>query len=301
MGCGASKSEDNVKETCTPTAVVPQKEQVSSVIVVASAKVSQQINVADEGHENETNVKSLSKPIIPSIPSASEEVTATKAIAFEIPLDDATDELLLGKDLRSNSSRGEMFALAADNGNTKNPNERSSSTNKLSLPKLGLTNQDLQAKLANTEARWKDLEKEQVKRKSTKSKQKKLASQKVVKEEEDPISLKRRLLDKEATWALNRQRELEKLHAKLVKADQHVKRVQERKKLLLDDEAKWDEEILVNLKDEPQQQPLLLTKEHRQASDADSGLGQSRSGSGRSTNSNEVDITTDKQSTPLVA
>ncbi|KAJ3073312.1 hypothetical protein HK102_006031, partial [Quaeritorhiza haematococci] len=130
-----------------------------------------------------------------------------QAVAFEIPLDD----------------------LVASSENTLNNADRSTSA-KVSLPKLHLTPHDLQAKLANTEARWKDLEQEQADRVAAKRRKNKPPLSK--KRESDPTLLKRKLLEKEAHAAQNRAREMSKLQAKLARQEQHARRVQERKRAL---------------------------------------------------------------------
>jgi len=63
-------------------------------------------------------------------------------------------------------------------------------------------------------------------------------------DEEKLKALKKRLLEKEAEAALNRQRELDKLKAKLEKAQKHALKVQERKRKL---EAEWISKSKSNL------------------------------------------------------
>jgi len=63
-------------------------------------------------------------------------------------------------------------------------------------------------------------------------------------DEEKLKALKKRLLEKEAEAAMNRQRELDKLKAKLEKAQKHALKVQERKRKL---EAEWMSKSKSNL------------------------------------------------------
>ncbi|KND03975.1 uncharacterized protein SPPG_01424 [Spizellomyces punctatus DAOM BR117] len=165
----------------------------------------------------------------PMFPQAAEG--PTKPVAFEIPL----GENLFGSLTKENSSSlGSMNRSPATVGR---------------LPSLGLTNDDIKAKLANADARWKvgaqidrllgDLENEELVRKDTSRRRRakpKLSSNARPKtrqgREEDPEVLKQRLLEKETQAEKNRQRELQKLQAKLARMDQHVRRVQERKRFL---------------------------------------------------------------------
>jgi hypothetical protein len=87
-----------------------------------------------------------------------------------------------------------------------------------SLPKLS---QDL-SKLANTEERWKELDSPKMRKKPVLSSSKKVA----------PMKLE----DKEKSAALNRQREKERLTAKIAAQEERKRLVLERKKLLQDDE-----------------------------------------------------------------
>ncbi|KAI8848391.1 hypothetical protein BC829DRAFT_443889 [Chytridium lagenaria] len=102
---------------------------------------------------------------------------------------------------------------------------------KVSLPKLALSEHDLQAKLANTEARWKDLEEAQAERRNHRRRGPK-PTLTHTKKEVDPETLKRRLLEKEALASTNRAREITKLQTKLARQDEHLRRVQERKRAL---------------------------------------------------------------------
>ncbi|KAI9005913.1 hypothetical protein BC832DRAFT_458010 [Gaertneriomyces semiglobifer] len=173
-------------------------------------------------------VKSLDKMPMPPIQSESSEKSSTKEshmpssvskakpVAFEIPLDDT------------------LFVKPASGR----------------LPSLGLTNDDIKAKLANADARWKvgrDIDRvllgniedqESSRRASRKARRVKpeLSSNARPRtrqgREEDPVTLKQRLQEKEEQAEKNRQRELAKLQAKLAKMDRQVRRVQERKRIL---------------------------------------------------------------------
>ncbi|KAJ3339558.1 hypothetical protein HDU91_000995 [Kappamyces sp. JEL0680] len=112
---------------------------------------------------------------------------------------------------------------------------------KLALPALSLSQQDIQAKLANSEARWKvgaqldhllygDLAADEGKKRRKGSKPK-LRSQRK-REEEDPETLKARLHEKELAAQLNREREISKLQEKLARQEQRARKVLERKRAL---------------------------------------------------------------------
>jgi len=93
------------------------------------------------------------------------------------------------------------------------------------LPKLHISQDELKRKIGNVDSKWKDMN-------VTKNGYKKKGPV----DEEKLKALKKRLLEKEAEAALNRQRELDKLKAKLEKAQKHALKVQERKRKL---EAEW--------------------------------------------------------------
>ncbi|KAJ3332614.1 hypothetical protein HDU76_013656 [Blyttiomyces sp. JEL0837] len=151
-------------------------------------------------------VPSLSRTVVPSIPS---DAQFSKAVAFEIPLDE---------ELKSRPHQLESTTT----GNVRG-----------SLPKLALSQQDIAEKLANTEARWKDLEQARESRKQRRRGDKpELTSPAKRASTADPAALKRRLLEKEAHAAQNRLREIEKLQSKLAKQEEHAKRVKDRKKAL---------------------------------------------------------------------
>ncbi|KAI9098098.1 hypothetical protein DFS34DRAFT_685608 [Phlyctochytrium arcticum] len=148
----------------------------------------------------------------------------TRPVAFEIPLDDS------------------LF------GATASSTSLNRSGNLGRLPSLGLTNDDIKAKLANADARWKvgcqidrllgDIENDEFVRKNSSRRVKKpeLSSSTRPKtrqgRDEDPEMLKQRLIEKEFQAEKNRQRELAKLQSKLARMDEHVRRVQERKRFL---------------------------------------------------------------------
>ncbi|KAJ3046151.1 hypothetical protein HK097_001011, partial [Rhizophlyctis rosea] len=119
--------------------------------------------------KKEANPVPLSRPVMPSIPSDNEELKKghagsltklnLKPVAFEIPLD---EDLIARPVSRAGPINNGRDFSAGSNGSsssqlTDGPGVlRAAGSGK--LPKLGLTEQDLQAKLANTEARWKDLD-----------------------------------------------------------------------------------------------------------------------------------------------
>lgn len=190
----------------------------------------------------------------------------TKPIAFEIPLDDA----LFGPS-PSTDKTGSAGSL-----NRARPAPSSGR-----LPSLGLTNDDIKAKLANADARWKvgmqierllgvrlrllsstlysmtdisfrlfamlvwqdieNLEEERKTRRRRHGAKPELSSNARPKtrqgRDEDPETLKQRLIEKEAQAEKNRQRELQKQMEKLARKDQHVRRVQERKRFLERDDS----------------------------------------------------------------
>lgn len=94
-----------------------------------------------------------------------------------------------------------------------------------SLPKLHISQDEIKRKIGNVDSKWRDIN-------VTKNGYKKKGPV----DEEKLKALKKRLLEKEAEAAMNRQRELDKLKAKLEKAQKHALKVQERKRKL---EAEW--------------------------------------------------------------
>ncbi|OUM61835.1 hypothetical protein PIROE2DRAFT_62257, partial [Piromyces sp. E2] len=102
-----------------------------------------------------------------------------------------------------------------------------------SLPKLHISQDELKRKIGNVDSKWKDMN-------VTKNGYKKKGPV----DEERLKALKKRLLEKEAEAAMNRQRELDKLKAKLEKAQKHALKVQERKRKL---EAEWMSKSKSNL------------------------------------------------------
>ncbi|KAG4091075.1 hypothetical protein H8356DRAFT_610764 [Neocallimastix lanati (nom. inval.)] len=102
-----------------------------------------------------------------------------------------------------------------------------------SLPKLHISQDEIKRKIGNVDSKWRDIN-------VTKNGYKKKGPV----DEEKLKALKKRLLEKEAEAALNRQRELDKLKAKLEKAQKHALKVQERKRKL---EAEWMSKSKSNL------------------------------------------------------
>eukprot|EP00842_Homolaphlyctis_polyrhiza_P003458 jgi/Hompol1/4112/HPOL_006997-RA len=128
----------------------PTAAQVSQAHAGMNSSASNKLNSAESAPAQAQAVKSsepitkdvttapvtapLTKPVIPSIPSESSKGKQRSAsVAFEIPLDE----------------------LAGVRKTIANPAEPPVASSKLSLPKLHLSQKDLQEKLANTEARWK--------------------------------------------------------------------------------------------------------------------------------------------------
>ncbi|KAH6568172.1 hypothetical protein BASA62_005639 [Batrachochytrium salamandrivorans] len=211
MGCGASKlpADATVRTTIAeePSAKVVE---AASNSTSTTAGILKKTVVTPYPESNNTAVVSGTPrwPVIPSIPSDTiKAVTISAAVAFEIPLDE------LDK---------------APRKPLKNPEESSQVSTKLFLPKLHLSSRDLQGKLADTEARWKDLDQECDTRRRRRGDMPQLVNRK----EADPEALKRRMREREIAATLNRQREIEKLQAKLARQEQHIRRVQERKKAM---------------------------------------------------------------------
>ncbi|XJO75352.1 hypothetical protein BDV3_006046 [Batrachochytrium dendrobatidis] len=219
MGCGASKvhEESVVKTTIASSSLpvasapLPAQNQYASKARVNSAETGQKCTSIKLTAPAELvyAVAPLSKPVIPSIPSENIKVDVIKIapVAFEIPLDDL--------------ARAPKKTLS-------HSDEPAPASSKLSLPKLYMSPKDLQDKLANTEARWKDLDNESDTRRRKRGDMPQLISHK----ESDPDVLKRRIKEREIAAALNRQREIEKLQAKLARQEQHARRVQERKRAM---------------------------------------------------------------------
>ncbi|KAJ3069449.1 hypothetical protein HDU98_007478 [Podochytrium sp. JEL0797] len=229
------------------TPLVPEEKPEQVVLSVEVVEVSRIEQVTKDENIERNSGSALSRSIVPSIPVADAPLmrpTTAKPVAFEIPLDDDLFQptavaiaaaVAAGVVASSNASTplaGDAIVAA--------PAESANST-KLSLPKLALSERDILAKLANTEERWKDLERAKQDAHHRKRRTKpSLTSQHVSAESgenpgtevEDPLVLKNRLLEKEARAASRRARELLKLQTKLAKQEEHAKQVQERKKKL---------------------------------------------------------------------
>ncbi|KAJ3274484.1 hypothetical protein HDV01_002612 [Terramyces sp. JEL0728] len=207
----------------------------------------------------------LSKRVIPSIPIN----TVGQSVAFEIPLDELTE--------------------------TKKPPKSLSQSAKLSLPKLLISDNDIKAKLANTEARWKDLADQQETKKRRKGDKPKLKSRK----EKDPgdlAALKLRLLEKEQAAKINRDREISKLQLKLARQEEHARKVLERKKALgagSNDELRlsWGGEKGLGDTLMPLDSQTALDTEPAQDMKLGNLYGASRMGSGRSNATDTTDTT----------
>ncbi|KAJ3349858.1 hypothetical protein HDU83_000234 [Entophlyctis luteolus] len=262
MGCGASKTIlDTTIQTTVPlaetknpdlqslekTAVQPLTPESTPATFDEPTKESAEVHQREESKnlDVEKDTRGFSRNVVPSIPISETALVKQKAVTFEIPLD---EELF----------KPTAAAIAVQTSSRPTPNstlaEAVGALNgaKLSLPKLDLSERDILAKLANTEERWKDLERakqESHHRRKTRVAKPKLSSQPHSKPpkhsadaenhvlsisvlEADSILLKQRLLEKEARAANRRARELSKLQAKLAKQDEHAKLVQERKKKL---------------------------------------------------------------------
>jgi len=101
------------------------------------------------------------------------------------------------------------------------------------LPKLYISQDEIKRKIGDVDSKWNDIS-------VTKGGYKKKGPA----DEEKLKALKKRLLEKETEAALNRQKELDKLKAKLEKAQKHALKVQERKRKL---EAEWMSKSKSNL------------------------------------------------------
>ncbi|KAI8906162.1 hypothetical protein DFJ77DRAFT_198265 [Powellomyces hirtus] len=168
-----------------------------------------------------------------SIPAYSKAAEGpSKPIAFEIPL---------GETLFTAPEPAALTSAAA-----------------AKLPSLkGLTSEAIAAKLANADKRWKDLDDHEIQRKKSTRRRRAAGSKPELSSssrpktragrggedgssstsnnltaEEEQEQLRIRLQKKEALAERNRKKELEKLAAKLQRMDQHVRTVQERKRVL---------------------------------------------------------------------
>ncbi|KAJ3236465.1 hypothetical protein HDU81_010760 [Chytriomyces hyalinus] len=276
MGCGASKSAHaDIVQTTLPApkpssfdpvaAAAKEASPVTTTAVIGSAEhllaleeasIAQgapiiEVRVPEVAARSEAEAKAsaLSKAVVPSIPvSESQAVlkTAHKPVAFEIPLDDdlfkpVQPQVPTSAVTASPPLAGDCVVAAPAEGSAGTSATGSANSTKLSLPKLDLSNRDIMAKLANTEERWKDLERQEIRRKRKSKPSLTSASQTALgangrpmtaAESTDPAELKQRLLDKEARAAARRARELLKLQTKLAKQEEHARQVQERKKKL---------------------------------------------------------------------
>ncbi|KAJ3233572.1 hypothetical protein HDU81_002128 [Chytriomyces hyalinus] len=277
MGCGASKATQNdIVQTTTPSTKVDPASIVAKV-APASALVPSTLSAVDNASavedasvaqgapivevcvpevtprcEAEANGSVLSKAKVPSIPVSESNLQPTpakpahKPVAFEIPLDEdlfkpVQPQVPVSEEPVPLAGDCVVAAPAEAGGGARSSASASANSTKLSLPKLDLSSRDIMAKLANTEERWKDLERQEIRRKRkskpslTSSSQTTLGANgrpMTAAESTDPAELKQRLLDKEARAAARRARELLKLQNKLAKQEQHARQVQERKKKL---------------------------------------------------------------------
>ncbi|KAJ3103048.1 hypothetical protein HDU97_010404 [Phlyctochytrium planicorne] len=216
-GSGQSRRKDDGAE-----APVAQLERGASIVEKERAAPSAERVKKEEAPKAGS---SLSRAVIPSIPfvSLADAAKGThKAVAFEIPIDEELMQRRAAEELSRRESQTEMGI----------PLEGQRNAVKGSLPKLGLSEHDIRAKLANTEARWKDLEEKQAERRQHRRKGAKPTLSTNTKKTVDPETLKRRLQEKEAHASENRKREINKLQSKLARQDEHARKVQERKKAL---------------------------------------------------------------------
>ncbi|KAI9352093.1 hypothetical protein BDR26DRAFT_1003123 [Obelidium mucronatum] len=207
----------------------------------------------EEKMERESQGSALSRTVVPSIPVSETPATppvrptTAKPVAFEIPLDDemfkptAVAVAAAVASVASIPMAGNSVVAAPAESASNTAASNSNNSTKLALPKLALSERDIMAKLANTEERWKDLERAQQeshhrKRRSkpslTSQQGQTVSAEKSASVVEDSHVLKQRLLEKEARAATRRARELLKLQNKLAKQEEHAKKVQERKKKL---------------------------------------------------------------------
>ncbi|KAJ3242855.1 hypothetical protein HDU78_001114 [Chytriomyces hyalinus] len=277
MGCGASKSaQTDIVQTTLPAskpssfepAATAAKEaspvttavvgSADNLLALEEASIAQgapiiEVRVPEVAARSEAEAKAsaLSKAVVPSIPvselgSQTLLKTAHKPVAFEIPLDDdlfkpVHPQVSVSDATASPQLAGDCVVAAPAEASAGTSASGSANSTKLSLPKLDLSNRDIMAKLANTEERWKDLERQEIRRKRKSKPSLTSASQTALgangrpmtaAESTNPAELKQRLLDKEARAAARRARELLKLQNKLAKQEEHARQVQERKKKL---------------------------------------------------------------------
>jgi len=204
-----STNNNNNQKTNDSSQYLKIKEISSSNIIsnkygngkLGLSQSSSEATLTNQNSSDSIGKLSLTSSFVP-LP-AIEPRTNMKSISFEIPL----DESMICKTVRP-SFKG-------------------------SLPKLHITQDELNRKIGNVDSKWKDMN-------VTKNGYKKKGPV----DEERLKALKKRLLEKEAEAALNRQRELDKLKAKLEKAQKHALKVQERKRKL---EAEWISKSKSNL------------------------------------------------------
>lgn len=244
---------------------------------VSPSVVDQKLNPSQKSAEKTTSAPSnntLSKSVIPSIAQSNKTNKIGQSIAFEIPIDDLFDD-------------------------SKKPVVQRTSSGKLTqLPALSLSQQDIQAKLANTEERWKDLATgDNGKNRRKKGMRPKLKSRK----QEDPETLKMRLHEREVAAQQNREKEITKLQLKLARQEEHARKVLERKRAMGGEDGELrlsyggeDGKGLAELADEAesrQNSSSTTSSSENLKVDSGKGNGASRGSSGRSqtTDTTEVD------------
>ncbi|KAJ3199696.1 hypothetical protein HK099_003046, partial [Clydaea vesicula] len=224
MGCGASKVNNTVSPETSPAA---------TNITTSKTNSNEMVELANKFEDTTNSITLMDRPVIPSIPNSAAQLKVSstpagpiasqkpKPVAFEIPIDVEFFEPVKEETLNKNNT---------DKNNSK---EVVSNIIKVSLPKLNITPVELQSKLANTEEKWKDMEKKLAYKKDLKKKthhEKPVLTRKSKKL--GSTELKEKLLLKEAQATKNRIKEMEKLQAKLQKQEEHAKQVLERKKAL---------------------------------------------------------------------
>ncbi|KAJ3144311.1 hypothetical protein HK101_002729 [Irineochytrium annulatum] len=269
MGCGASKtSEKAVKTTSLPPSKSGAADASASggAAGEATSPPADPPSPTDSGHAagpdeqpkadavkpRETEAtgdgkgkgkEPLDRTVIPDVSPLDAARGTHGPVAFEIPLGDdlfgSTESL---EEEGSASTRPSAVLPPLASGDISG----SGRALKVSLPKLDITDADLQAKLANTEARWKDLD-EARQRNAPRHHRHHRRHHGATKKpqlshhgrppgtpaQSDPTALLLHLQEKERLAALNRERAAENRRLRLARENERIRRVLARKRWLV--------------------------------------------------------------------
>ncbi|KAJ3159756.1 hypothetical protein HDU86_001408 [Geranomyces michiganensis] len=263
-----------------PPSLTSSQQNVSAVTGLAAAAKrngsANKVHPEEEGamaHTQEQQASS-SKPGS----AGSDSYVPVYSKAAEGPLRPVAFEIPLGETLFTAPS----WKQSGDS--VSNQQKFSSTTTTSTVPKLpslqGLTSDAIAAKLANADRRWKDLDDHELARKKSTRRRRAAGSKPELSSASRPKTrsgtrpttetttttattssstpallllppetddqLKLRLLEKEAHAERNRKKELEKLTAKLRRMDEHVRSVQERKRVLERGGESEDEDVVMS-------------------------------------------------------